>query len=70
MTAGMYIVAVCALGGLIASVAFWWAVRTGQFRDAAEARWLVFDEDDVVDEPGAQPHRHTDAQSAQQSERS
>jgi cbb3-type cytochrome oxidase maturation protein len=43
----MYIVAVCAVGGLIASAAFVWALRSGQFSSSDEAKWLVFDEDDA-----------------------
>lgn len=46
MTAGMYIVAVCAAGGLIASAAFVWALKSGQFSSSDEAKYLVFDEDD------------------------
>lgn len=46
MTAGAYIVAVCALGGLIACAAFWWAVRSGQFAAMDEAKYLVFDDED------------------------
>jgi cbb3-type cytochrome oxidase maturation protein len=48
MTSGAYIIAVCALGALIACVAFWWATRTGEFADAAEARFLVFDEEEIA----------------------
>ena len=47
MTAGMYIVAVCAVGALVACGAFWWATRSGEFSDAAEARFLVFDDDEL-----------------------
>ena len=46
MTAGMYIVAVCAVGGLIASAAFVWALRSGQFSSSDEAKYLVFDDED------------------------
>jgi cbb3-type cytochrome oxidase maturation protein len=46
MTAGMYIVAVCAVGGLIASAAFLWALRSGQFSSSDEAKYLVFDDED------------------------
>ena len=46
MTAGMYIVAVCAVGGLIASAAFVWALRSGQFSSSDEAKFLVFDDED------------------------
>jgi cbb3-type cytochrome oxidase maturation protein len=51
MTAGMYIVAVCAVGGLIAGAAFWWAIRSGQLTDASEAKYLVFDDEDQVERP-------------------
>ena len=47
MTAGMFIVGVCAVGGVLACVAFWWATRSGEFSDAAEARFLVFDDDEL-----------------------
>jgi nitrogen fixation-related uncharacterized protein len=46
MTAGMFIVAVCAFGGLIACAAFFWAAWSGQLADVAEARYLVFDDED------------------------
>lgn len=55
MTVGAFIVAICALGGLIACAAFWWAVRTNQFEGAAEARYLVFDDEDDVERPAAPP---------------
>jgi cbb3-type cytochrome oxidase maturation protein len=42
----MYIVAVCAVGGLIASVAFIWALKSGQFSSSDEAKYLVFDDED------------------------
>jgi cbb3-type cytochrome oxidase maturation protein len=45
-SAGPYIVGICAVGALIACVGFWWAGRSGQFRDSSEAKYLVFDEDD------------------------
>ncbi|MFI5207403.1 MAG: cbb3-type cytochrome oxidase assembly protein [Gemmatimonadales bacterium] len=46
MTAGMYIVAICAVGGLLASAAFVWALRSGQFSSSDEAKYLVFDDED------------------------
>jgi cbb3-type cytochrome oxidase maturation protein len=52
MTAGIYIVAVCAVGGLIASAAFVWALTSGQFSSSDEAKYLVFDDEDG---PGARP---------------
>jgi len=47
----MLIVAVCALGGLIACWAFWWATRSGQFNHADEAKYLVFDDEDDAPRP-------------------
>lgn len=55
MSPGMFIVGVCALGGLIACAAFWWATRTGQFSNADEAKYLVFDDEDDVVRPPAPP---------------
>jgi cbb3-type cytochrome oxidase maturation protein len=46
MIAGTYIVAVCAVGGLIATAAFVWALRSGQFSSSDEAKYLVFDDED------------------------
>jgi cbb3-type cytochrome oxidase maturation protein len=46
MSSGMYIVAVCAVGGLIACAAFVWALRSGQLSSSDEAKYLVFDEED------------------------
>ncbi len=46
MLAGVFIVAICAVGGLIACAAFWWAARSGQLAEVAEARYLVFDDED------------------------
>ena len=54
MTSGMYIVAVCAVGGLIATAAFVWALRSGQFSSSDEAKYLVFDDEDP---PGVRPPR-------------
>lgn len=54
MTAGMYIVAVCAVGGLIASAAFLWALRSGQFSSSDEAKYLVFDDEDAPRRRGAE----------------
>ena len=52
-TAGLFILGVCVVGGVIACAAFWWAIRSGQFSDASEARWLVFDDEDDVARPDA-----------------
>jgi cbb3-type cytochrome oxidase maturation protein len=52
MTAGKFIVAVCALGGLIACAGFWWALRSGQFSHMDSAKYLVFDDEDQLEQPG------------------
>lgn len=44
--AAIYILAVCGVGGLIACGAFVWAALKGEFTDASEAAFLVFDDDD------------------------
>lgn len=54
MTAGTFIVAVCALGGLIACAAFVWAVFGGQLSASDAAKYLVFDDEDDVPRPAPQ----------------
>jgi nitrogen fixation-related uncharacterized protein len=44
--AAVYIIAICGLGGVIACAAFAWAALKGEFSDAGEAAFLVFDDDD------------------------
>ena len=44
--AAIYVLAVCAVGALIAGAAFAWAALKGEFTDASEAAFLVFDEED------------------------
>ena len=44
--AAVYIIAICGLGGVIACGAFVWAALKGEFTDASEAAFLVFDDDD------------------------
>lgn len=44
--AAVLIIAVCAVGGLIACAAFVWAALGGEFTEASDAALLVFDEDD------------------------
>jgi len=53
--AAVYILAICGLGGVIACGAFVWAALKGEFTDASEAAFLVFDDDD---DPAA-PERGT-----------
>jgi len=50
-SAAVYILAICGLGGLIACGAFVWAALKGEFTDASEAAFLVFDDDDPPAEP-------------------
>lgn len=57
--AGMFILGVCAVGGVIACAAFWWAIRSGQFSDASDARYLVFDDEDDVARPPVQRREDT-----------
>jgi nitrogen fixation-related uncharacterized protein len=56
-SAALYILGVCAGGALIAVAAFLWAGRRGEFSDASEARFLVFDEDE---EPAAREAERRD----------
>ena len=41
-----YILAICLVGAIIAGAAFTWAALRGEFTDAAQAAYLVFDDDD------------------------
>jgi nitrogen fixation-related uncharacterized protein len=45
-SAAVYIIGICGLGGVIACGAFVWAALKGEFTDASEAAFLVFDDDD------------------------
>jgi len=40
------ILAICFAGALVAGVAFAWAALRGEFSDAAQTAFLVFDDDD------------------------
>ena len=42
-----YILAICLAGAIIAGAAFAWAALRGEFTDAAQAAYLVFDDDDA-----------------------
>jgi nitrogen fixation-related uncharacterized protein len=41
-----YILAICLVGAVLAGAAFVWAALRGEFTDAAQAAFLVFDDDD------------------------
>lgn len=49
--AAIYILVICAVGGLVACGAFVWAVLKGELTDASEAAMLVFDADDEPPAP-------------------
>lgn len=49
----LYILAICFAGALVAGVAFAWAALRGEFADAAQTAFLVFDEDDAAAQPPA-----------------
>ena len=49
--AAIYIIAICGLGGVIACGAFVWAALRGEFTDASEAAFLVFDDEDRAGGP-------------------
>jgi len=47
--AAVYIIAICSAGAVIACAAFVWAALKGEFTDASEAAFLVFDDSDDVE---------------------
>lgn len=51
----LYILAICFAGAVLAGAAFAFAALRGEFTDAAQAAYLVFDEDDGRDAAGAAP---------------
>ena len=42
----IYILAICLVGAILAVAAFAWAVLRGEFADAAQSAFLVFDDED------------------------
>jgi hypothetical protein len=44
--AAVYVLVICFVGGLIACGSFVWAALKGEFTDASEASFLVFDDED------------------------
>jgi nitrogen fixation-related uncharacterized protein len=55
-TVALYILAICFGGVLIAGGAFAWAALRGEFTDAEQAAFLVFDDDDEPRRP-SEPSR-------------
>jgi len=47
------ILAICLAGALVAGAAFAWAALRGEFTDAEQTAFLVFDEEDARAEPRA-----------------
>jgi hypothetical protein len=41
-----FVLAICLVGAVLAGAAFVWAALRGEFTDAAQAAFLVFDDDD------------------------
>ena len=52
----LYLLAICFGGLLIAGAAFAWAALRGEFTDAEQAAFLVFDDDDEPRRP-SEPSR-------------
>jgi len=53
--AAVYIIGICFVGAVIACGAFIWAALKGEFTDASEAAFLVFDDDDPARGPEGGP---------------
>lgn len=51
----IYILAVCLVGVVLAGGAFAWAALRGEFADAAQTAFLVFDDEDERAGAGAAP---------------
>jgi nitrogen fixation-related uncharacterized protein len=51
--AAVYILVICASGAVVACAAFVWAALKGEFTDASEAAFLVFDDADDEQRPAA-----------------
>ena len=54
-TVAIYILAVCFAGAILAGAAFAWAALRGEFTDASQAAFLVFDDDDDLCPPERTP---------------
>lgn len=53
--AAVVLVAICFAGGILACAAFVWAVLRGEFTDASNAAFLVFDDGDDPPRRRAEP---------------
>lgn len=51
----IYILAICFVGAVLAGGAFVWAALRGEFADAAQTAFLVFDDEDERAAAGAAP---------------
>jgi hypothetical protein len=53
----VFILAICFAGALLAGAAFAWAALRGEFSDAEQTAFLVFDDEDAAAEPRSRPAR-------------
>lgn len=51
----IYILGICFVGAVLAVAAFVWAALRGEFADAAQTAFLVFDDEDELREPEKTP---------------
>ncbi|MEK7667398.1 MAG: hypothetical protein AAB409_01980 [Gemmatimonadota bacterium] len=51
----IYILAICFAGAVLAGAAFAWAALRGEFTDASQAAYLVFDDEDEPRPPEHAP---------------
>lgn len=51
----IYILAICFAGAVLAGAAFAWAALRGEFTDASQAAYLVFDDEDEPRPPEPAP---------------
>lgn len=54
-TVAIYILAICFAGAILAGAAFAWAALRGEFTDASQAAFLVFDDEDDLRPPERTP---------------
>jgi nitrogen fixation-related uncharacterized protein len=54
-TVAIYILAICFAGAILAVAAFAWAALRGEFTDASQAAYLVFDDEDDLRPPERTP---------------
>ncbi len=60
MTALVFLVPIALFLGLLGLVAFFWALRNGQYEDIDGAAWRVLQDDDPDEARGRSPRRDQD----------